>query len=81
VTKSESFEKAQTRLRTILGRNVRRLRLSLKMTQSNLAERVESPRPLISNIERGEANPTLDTVTRIAVALGVEAAELLNPRR
>jgi transcriptional regulator with XRE-family HTH domain len=51
------------------------------MTQADLADRAESRRALISDIERGEANPTLDSVLRIAVALGVEPAELLNPRR
>jgi transcriptional regulator with XRE-family HTH domain len=81
VTKSESFARAQSRLRAALGRNVRKLRLSLRMTQADLAARAESRRPLISDIERGEANPTLDSLLRIAVALGVEPAELLNPRR
>ncbi|WP_456854387.1 helix-turn-helix domain-containing protein [Bradyrhizobium sp. USDA 4501] len=81
VTGSDSFEGAQQRLRTVLGRNVRKLRLSLRMTQAELAERAESRRALISDIERGEANPTLDSVLRIAMALSVEASELLKARR
>jgi transcriptional regulator with XRE-family HTH domain len=81
VTKPESFVKAQRRLRAALGRNVRELRLSFRMTQADLADRAESRRALISDIERGEANPTLDSLSRIAVALDVEPAELLNPRR
>ncbi|MGY3532219.1 transcriptional regulator with XRE-family HTH domain [Bradyrhizobium sp. USDA 4452] len=51
------------------------------MTQAELAERAESRRALISDIERGEANPTLDSVLRIAMALGVEASKLLKARR
>jgi transcriptional regulator with XRE-family HTH domain len=81
VTKPESFAKARRRLRAALGRNVRELRLSLRMTQADLAERAESRRALISDLERGEANPTLDSLLQIAVALDVEPAELLNPRR
>lgn len=82
MAESESFERAQRRLRAALGRNVRRLRLSLRMTQAELAERAESRRALISDIERGEeVNPTLNSVLRIAMALGVEASELLKPRR
>ncbi|MGY3133420.1 transcriptional regulator with XRE-family HTH domain [Bradyrhizobium sp. USDA 4501] len=81
MTGSDSFEGAQQRLRTVLGRNVRKLRLSLRMTQAELAERAESRRALISDIERGEANPTLDSVLRIAMALSVEASELLKARR
>jgi transcriptional regulator with XRE-family HTH domain len=51
------------------------------MTQADLADLAESRRALISDIERGEANPTLESLLRIAVALGVKPGELLNPRR
>lgn len=81
MTKSESFARVQRRLRAALGRNVRELRLSLRMTQADLADRAESRRTLISDLEREQANPTLDSLLRIAVALGVEPAELLTPRR
>ena len=77
----ESFAKVQRRLRATLGRNVRKLRLSLGMTQSNLADRAEIRPALISDIERGETNATLDSVVRIAMALGIEPAELFKPRR
>jgi transcriptional regulator with XRE-family HTH domain len=78
VAQSESFERAQRRLRATLGRNVRKLRLSLGMTQAELAERAESRRALISDVERGEANLTIDSLLRIATALRVEPAELLD---
>jgi transcriptional regulator with XRE-family HTH domain len=81
VIESESFARAQRRLRATLGRNVRKLRLSQRMTQADLADLAESRRALISDIERGEANPTLESLLRIAVALGVKPGELLNPRR
>jgi transcriptional regulator with XRE-family HTH domain len=81
VAQSESFERAQRRLRTTLGSNVRKLRLSLGMTQAELAERAESRRALISDVERGEANPTIDSLLRIATALRVEPAELLDRSR
>jgi transcriptional regulator with XRE-family HTH domain len=81
VIESEAFARVQRRLRATLGRNVRNLRLSQRMTQADLADLAESRRALISDIERGEANPTLESLLRIAVALGVKPAELLNPRR
>jgi transcriptional regulator with XRE-family HTH domain len=81
VIEPESFAKVQRRLRAILGRNVRKLRLSLGMTQSDLADRAEIRPALISDIERGETNATLDSVVRIAMALGIEPAELFKPRR
>ncbi|BAR58123.1 helix-turn-helix domain-containing protein [Bradyrhizobium diazoefficiens] len=38
-------------------------------------------RALVSEVERGEANPTLDSIVRIALALDVEPAELLSVGR
>jgi transcriptional regulator with XRE-family HTH domain len=64
-----------------LGRKVRELRLSLKMSQEDLAEEAETRRALISDIERGEANPTLDSILKIAIALGVEPTELFGSPR
>jgi transcriptional regulator with XRE-family HTH domain len=78
VSQSESFARAQRRVRTTLGRRVKDLRLSLKMTQADLAEEAEIRRALVIEIERGGANPTLDSIIRIATALGVESAELFN---
>jgi DNA-binding XRE family transcriptional regulator len=45
----------QRRVRTTLGRRVKDLRLSLKMTQADLADEAEIRRALVSEIERGEA--------------------------
>jgi transcriptional regulator with XRE-family HTH domain len=78
VSQSESFARAQRRVRTTLGRRVKDLRLSLKMTQADLAEEAEIRRALVIEIERGGANPTLDSIIRIATALGVESAELFK---
>ncbi|MBB5053932.1 transcriptional regulator with XRE-family HTH domain [Afipia massiliensis] len=63
------------------GRKVRELRLSLSMSQADLADRTETRQAFISEIERGEANPTLDSILRIATALGVEVVELFDSRQ
>ncbi|WP_271672244.1 helix-turn-helix domain-containing protein [Bradyrhizobium sp. CCBAU 51627] len=76
-----SLTSAQKRIRVTLGRKVKDLRLSLEMTQADLAEEAEVRRALVSEVERGEANPTLDSIVRIAIALGVDAAELLGSDR
>lgn len=78
VTKSESFVRIRKQLRETLGRRVRELRLSSKMSQRDLAEDSGIRQALISQIERGEANPTLDSVVRIAMALDVDLAELFE---
>lgn len=38
------------------------------MTRADLSDRAESRRALISDIERGEANPTLDSIVRITAS-------------
>jgi ribosome-binding protein aMBF1 (putative translation factor) len=81
VTESESFVRVRMQLRDTLAHRVRELRLSLKMSQRDLAEDAEMRQALISEIERGEANPTLDSVLRIAIALDVSFIELFKPRR
>jgi transcriptional regulator with XRE-family HTH domain len=64
-----------------LGRKIRQLRLSLKMSQMELAEKAETDQAFISEMERGVANPTLDSILRIAKALRVTVAELFQLRR
>lgn len=51
------------------------------MSQTDLADEAETRRALISEIERGEANPTRDTIVSIAMALGVNPAELFDQPR
>jgi DNA-binding XRE family transcriptional regulator len=78
VEDSESFEKTQRRVGAVLARKVKDLRSSLMMSQTNLAEDAGIRRALVSDIERRAANPTLESIVRIATALGVEPADLLS---
>lgn len=61
-----------------LGRNVRRLRLEKAWSQERLAFECELDRTYISGIERGVRNPSISIVSRIAAALGVAPARLLD---
>ncbi len=60
------------------GEKIRKLRLSCKLSQEALADKAEIHRTYIGGIERGERNPTLTTISRLAFALSVEPWELLN---
>ena len=60
------------------GAAVRRLRIRLGVSQEEFAGRVEIHRTYIGGIERGERNPTLTMIKRIAAALNVSAAQLLR---
>jgi len=60
------------------GAAVRRLRTRLGVSQEEFAGRVDIHRTYIGGIERGERNPTLTMIKRIAAALNVSAAQLLR---
>lgn len=51
---------------------MRELRLAQHITQERLAERSGLSYKFIGEIERGTGNPTLETLRRLALALGVE---------
>ncbi len=62
---------------SILGANVRNLRLKRKLTQEKLAEICDLHRTYVGAIERGDRNVSLKNIVIIADALNVEPAELL----
>lgn len=55
-----------------LGARVRAERERLGLTQSELAERMETTQPTIARLEAGGVTPSLDTLHRAANALGLE---------
>lgn len=60
-----------------LSLNVWGLRVTQGLTQQQLADATGMKQPRIATIERDETNPTLETISRIAYALGVTASRLL----
>jgi len=73
---SESFLQTQSQLRDNLARRVRQLRRGSRMSQRDLADRAGVRQALISQIELGEANVTLDSLLKIAIALQVDLQAL-----
>jgi transcriptional regulator with XRE-family HTH domain len=67
--------------RSVLARNVRKLRLARGFSQEDLAAEASTRQALVSEIEAGAANPTLDSLARLAEALQVDLAELFNAPR
>lgn len=63
---------------TKIGKNIKQIRLKKKMSQGDICRAVGLDRAYVSNIEAGKGNPTIATVEKIANALGVSSAELLN---
>jgi len=65
-------------VRRRVGRNVRRLRDELGVSQEELAFECELHRTYISGVERGVRNPTVVVLEKIARALKVPASCLLE---
>ena len=59
------------KLQKTFGEQVKCRRISLGMTQADLAEKAGIHRPDLSDLENGRHSPTLETVEKIAKALGV----------
>lgn len=66
-------------MRKLAGRNVRRYRNAVGMTQEQLAERSGFSQQYISGLERGLRNPTIVSLFELAQALGVTPVALIEP--
>lgn len=63
-----------------LGATIRRIREERGIAQSKLARMADLPNNTLIRIETGAVtNPSLETVKKIAAALGMEPYELLKP--
>jgi len=60
------------------GENVRALRKSKGYSQEGFAHHVDLDRTYIGGIERGERNPGLKVILRLAEALDVDASQLFS---
>lgn len=61
------------------GRNVRALRRAAGHSQEGFAHLAGLDRTYVGGIERGERNPALKTIIRLAEALDVEVTSLFEP--
>ena len=60
-----------------IGKNIRKYRLSKKLTQEDLAEKIDLSPNYIGMIERGEKTPSLETFISILNALEIAADPVL----
>ncbi len=64
-----------------VGKNIRAIRKAQNLTIDELAEKCDFQSPYLSDIERGERNITLQTLTKILNALDVDSGNVLIPER
>lgn len=62
-----------------LGRRIKQCRHAADKSQETLAFEAHIDRTYISAIERGIANPSVETVANICYVLGITLAELFDP--
>ena len=65
-------------LRALFGKRMRELRQQAGFSQEELADRCGLHRTYVGGIERGERNPSLMNIGRIARALGVPLEALFK---
>ncbi len=79
---SSSFWKedayVQKDLPAAFGRRIRELRAKLGLSQEAFADRCGLHRTYVGGIERGERNPSLVNIGRMAVALNVSLNQLFT---
>lgn len=63
---------------TAFGAHIRSLRLSLGLSQEEVADRAGVHVTYLSGIERGKRNPSLKNIRKVAGALGVGVADLFG---
>jgi transcriptional regulator with XRE-family HTH domain len=68
-------------LKQVVAINLRRLRHAKKMTQEDLAERAGLSVRYVRAIERADVSASITVLGRLADALNVNAADLVQPRR
>ena len=66
-------------LRLRLAHNLKQLRKARGLAQERLALEAGVDRTMLSKIERRLTNPSLETLLKLALCLGVDIVELLKP--
>jgi len=71
-------DKLKQKYQFLFGESLRKLRVSAKFSQEELAEKAGIDRSYLGGIERGEHNLALINIIKIANALGLTPHKLLE---
>ena len=74
----KAHERTEKNLKTGLGEAIRQGRSLLGISQGELAERSGLHRTYVSDLERGARNPSIESIEKLARALGVSVAKLFE---
>jgi len=73
-----TLDKAMNSISTKLGQNLKKIRTKKGISQGDISRKLNMDRGYISNVENGKKNPTLNTLEKIADALGVGIDDLIK---
>ena len=76
----QSPDRAVERSVSLFGQRLMLDRRAAGLTRTDLSDRTGISASYVARIESGRANPTLDTMVKLADALGVDLADMLLPR-
>jgi putative transcriptional regulator len=74
----EDDKYSETTYLICLGKKIKEIRLSKKISQTEVAYRCGFDKSNYNTIESGKRNPTVISLLKIAKALGVNLIDLLN---
>lgn len=63
---------------TVVGQKIRNIRKEKGLTIEELAQKIEVSQSMVSQIERGQANPSLDTLWKVSHVLGTPIFSFLK---
>lgn len=61
-----------------IGKRIRAMRLELKLTRGDLADKIGATKDVIANLESGKLNPPLDLLERIGKSFGKPLRDFAN---
>lgn len=76
--KTEENKLGESQFLYHVGLSIKKYRCMAGLSQEQLSEAIECDKNTIGNIERGERDPRLSTLARIADGLGVSCSRLLR---
>lgn len=76
---AKSLQSLPSSSRAYVAANVRRHRKAMGLSQEKLGELAVLHRTYVSQLECRRANISIDSLERIALILGVDTAQLLQP--
>jgi transcriptional regulator with XRE-family HTH domain len=75
---SRSDREAEAKVKVRFGENLSRLRSQAGLSQRELAERAEMGPTTVAALEEGGGSPRIESLVKVAGALGAEMGELLQ---